>query len=160
VDDAIDQMVRQWGIANPAEFYLGIAVCSGIPFLLMIFGAMLTQRTTYSDEVGWRFAGLAVASSYIATFGYALVGSFLPFFTPDGIPPILLSVMFVGNVLSLVGVITLFISIIADLRGFLRSPGKEDWALGRVIMWRMPLIVGLTLFSIIFVVMVALPLFM
>ncbi len=139
--DVVSQFLRQqWGILNPAEFFLGIAVCTAIPFFIMVFIAMQTYRASISPFPGWRFAKLGVAGSFLGTLGYAMVGAFLPFFSPDRMPEMILYSMLIGNVLAFLGLIILLGSVLIDWRGFLLAPGQTDWAVGRIMVWRLPLL--------------------
>jgi len=139
--EVISQFLRQqWGILHPAEFFLVIAVCTAVPFFFIVTFAMMTYRASTSPFPGWRFAKLGVVGSFLGALGYAMAGAFLPFFSPDRVPDLLLWSMLVGNIFGFAGLSCLMISLFADWRGFLHSPGQEDWALGRIIVWRLPLL--------------------
>lgn len=139
VDQIALFLKQQWGINHPAEFFSGIAVCTAIPFFLILLFAMLSFRPVPSPFPGWRYAKLGVAGSFLGTLGYAMVGAFLPFFSPDRVPDLLIIAMLVGNVLGFIGLLCLLFSLLLDWRGFLSAPGQMDWAIGRIVVWRMPL---------------------
>jgi hypothetical protein len=148
--EVISQFLRQqWGILHPAEFFVGFAVCTAVPFFLIVSLAMMTYRASSSPFPGWRFAKLGVAGSFLGTLGYSMVGAFLPFFTPDRMPELILHAMLIGNVLGFLGLLILLGSVLSDWRGFLLSPGQDDWAIGRLIVWRLPaIVIVISLFGI------------
>lgn len=149
--EVISQFLRQqWGILHPAEFFVGVAVCTAVPFFLIVAFAMMTYRASASPFPGWRFAKLGVTGSFFGTLGYSMVGSFLPFFSPDRMPELILHAMLIGNVLGFLGLMILLGSVLCDCRGFLLSPGQDDWAIGRLIVWRLPTrMIVISLFGII-----------
>jgi hypothetical protein len=137
----IGEILRSWGIINPAEFFFGIGICIGVP-LLVVSGAfgILFLRVGTIDGRGWRLDKLGVAGCLACCAGMLAVFIVPIFGPPDRIPTWAQAVMAIGTVVGAAGLATLLAAVFADLRCLFRPRGTGELRWARSLIWYLPLI--------------------
>ena len=137
---AICDIIRSWGIANPAELFFGIGVCVGLPLLAtaVAFRALFTKDGV-SEGRGWRFDRIGVAGCLAASGGLLAVITVPIFYPPSKVPMGFLTTMLTGTVLGASGLVILLISVLLDLGGLRRPRGETEVRWARPLIFYLPL---------------------
>ena len=136
----IKDILHSWNIISPPEFFFGIAICIGIPLLLVsvVFKVFFIKDGSSTGR-GWRCDFIGLFACVCSTSGLAAVFAVPLFFTPGNVPDWSLATMAIGAIVGLLGLLALIAATVLDLRSLLKPRGEQEIQWARNFIFYVPL---------------------
>jgi hypothetical protein len=138
--EPVRNLMKSWGIINPAEFFFGLGVCILVPLLAVSAAFRLFfLRGCEHPGTGWRQWFRGVLGCCLCSAGLVLVFTPPLFHAPDVVPDGALALMLAGVAMAAPGLLVLLTAVLPGMRS-LRKPGgggEKPWA--RTLIYLLPL---------------------
>jgi hypothetical protein len=143
----IKDILHSWNIISPLEFFFGIAICIGIPLLLVsVAFKVFFLKNGSSQGRGWRYASIGVFACIFSTCGLVAVFAVPIFSAPDEVADWSLAIMTLGTLVGLLGLFALIVSVVLDIPSLLKPRGEQEVQWARNFIFLVPPCVGLAIF--------------